>query len=394
LIVLCLNCGSSSLKFAVLDANRDRVVRRLAEGEVERIGATASLQLQAEGEKRDTKSVDASDIDGALAIAIQALEEHEILRDIQAAGHRVVHGGPKLKEPTRINDDALRALEEATELAPLHNRPALAGISSARSHLPDLPMVAVFDTALYAGLPPRASTYALPARLTDKYAIQRYGFHGLAHRSMLESFQLLRPDLSSGRVVSLQLGSGCSATASLGGRPIDTSMGFTPLEGLIMGTRSGDFDPAILLYLMQKENLSPQQVDGILNSESGLLGLSGVSPDLRDVEQAAAAGNERARLAIEVFCYRIIKYIGAYIAVLHGLDAILFGGGIGERSPNVRARICEELGWAHVVLDPVENGASMTGHAQVSASESRDEIWVMQVDEEGVMAQDVVRCLS
>ena len=255
-------------------------------------------------------------------------------------------------------------------------------------------MVAVFDTAFYADLPARASTYALPARLTEKYSIQRYGFHGLAHRSMLESFRLLRPDLDSGRVISLQLGSGCSATASLGGRPMDTSMGFTPLEGLIMGSRSGDIDPAIPLYLMEKEGLSPRQMEAILNGESGLLGLSGISSDLRDVEQAAAAGNEQARLAVDVFCYRITKYVGAYIAVLHGLDAILFGGGIGERSADVRARICEELGWANVALDPTKNAGAIDGHTRVSASGSGVEVWVMQVDEEGMMAQDVVRCLS
>jgi acetate kinase len=393
LIVLCLNCGSSSLKFAVLDADQGRVVRRLADGEVERIGASASLGLQVEGEERSTKSVDASDIDSALRAAIQVLEEHELLRDILAVGHRVVHGGPRLREPTWINDDTLRAIEEATELAPLHNRPALAGIASARAHLPHLPMVAVFDTAFYAGLPLRASTYALPSDLTDKYGIRRYGFHGLAHRSMLESLRALSPDLRRGRVVSLQLGSGCSATASLGGQPVDTSMGFTPLEGLIMGTRSGDIDPAVPLYLMEKENLSPQQIEAVLNKESGLLGLSGIS-DMRDLEEAAAASDERAKLALEVFCYRITKYIGAYMAALHGIDAVLFGGGIGERSPDVRARVCDELGWAGVALDPVKNSSPIADHAQVSATGAKVEVWVMKVDEEGVMAKDVAHCLA
>jgi acetate kinase len=393
LIVLCLNCGSSSLKFAVLDADQGRVVRRLADGEVERIGASASLGLQVEGEERSTKSVDASDIDSALRAAIQVLEEHELLRDIQAVGHRVVHGGPRLREPTWINDDTLRAIEEATELAPLHNRPALAGIASARAHLPHLPMVAVFDTAFHAGLPLRASTYALPSDLTDKYGIRRYGFHGLAHRSMLESFRALSPDLRRGRVVSLQLGSGCSATASLGGQPVDTSMGFTPLEGLIMGTRSGDIDPAVPLYLMEKENLSPQQIEAVLNKESGLLGLSGIS-DMRDLEEAAAASDERAKLALEVFCYRITKHIGAYMAALHGIDAVLFGGGIGERSPDVRARVCDELGWADVALDPVKNSSPIADHAQVSATGAKVEVWVMKVDEEGVMAKDVAHCLA
>jgi acetate kinase len=254
-------------------------------------------------------------------------------------------------------------------------------------------MVATFDTAFYADLPEEARLYALPRELSERLGIRRYGFHGLAHRYMVTRFRALRPEVGQPRLVTLQLGNGCSATASADGRPLDTSMGFTPLEGLIMGTRSGDLDPALPLFLAESEKLTPAEVDSLLNTRSGLLGLSGISHDMRDLLAASRRGEASAELAIAAFCLRVRKYVGAYLSVLGGADAIVFGGGIGEHSPEIRARICGGMEWAGLRLNLGANDAALGGEERISTDASPVEAWVLSVNEAAIIAEDVYTCL-
>jgi acetate kinase len=331
----------------------------------------------------------------AMRRALSLLEAEDLLGDIEALGHRVVHGGPRFNSPVRIDDEVIAAIDAVSELAPLHNEPALRAIQAARDHLgDDRPMVATFDTAFFTALPEVASAYAIPRDLAEKHAIRRYGFHGLAHRYMVQRFRQLRPDVRSPRLITLQLGNGCSATASVDGRPIDTSMGFTPLEGLVMGTRSGDIDPSLPLYLAEKEALSTTEVASLLNKRSGLLALSGRSQDMRDLEAAAREGDERSRLAIDVFSYRVKKYVGAYLAALGGADGIIFGGGIGEHSAAVRERVCAGMEWAGIRLDPRRNGVAGDGEARITDDTSAIDCWVVAVDEAAIIAVDVYGCLT
>jgi acetate kinase len=304
----------------------------------------------------------------------------------------VVHGGPRLRDAVLIDDSVLAAIEDATELAPLHNGPALEAIRAARLLFGDaMPMVAVFDTAFYADLPDVAREYALPQELRHRLQIRRYGFHGLAHRYMIERYRALRPNVPEPRLITLQLGNGCSATASRDGRPLDTSMGYTPAEGLIMGTRSGDIDPLLPLLMMERAGMTAEGVEVVLNKEAGLLGLSGISNDMRDL---LAAGDARADLAVRAFCYRVTKYIGAYMAVLRGADAVVFGGGIGEHSPEVREAVCEPLAWCGVALDGALNRRQQDDDWFVSSAGSSVEVLVSHVDEASVMARDAVRALE
>jgi acetate kinase len=286
-----------------------------------------------------------------------------------------------------------REIESLSRLAPLHNEPALKAIQAVSSELKQAPAVAVFDTSFYADLQDHVALYALPGPLSEKYDIRRYGFHGLAHRAMIQRYQQLHPNSGSQRLITLQLGNGCSATASAAGLPVETSMGFTPLEGLIMGTRSGDLDPSIPLFLAEQEQMAPSEVEALLNRRSGLLGLSGRSSDMRDLLQAADQGLAGARLAIDAFCHRIRKYVGAYLAVLGGADAIVFGGGIGQNSPELRAQICKGFAWAGIELDAGRNNALHISEARISADGSPVETWVMDVDEAAVIAHDVQQCL-
>jgi acetate kinase len=314
---------------------------------------------------------------------------------VDAIAHRGVHGGPRFHAAVRIDDDVVRAIEQASELAPLHNGPALEAIRAARGvFATGVPMVAAFDTSFFADLPDVAREYALPQDVRDKLQIRRYGFHGLAHRYMIERYRALRPDVARPRLVTLQLGSGCSATASLDGRPLDTSMGFTPLEGLIMGTRSGDIDPMLPLLLAEQGGMSVNEVEALLNKKSGLLGLSGRSNDMRDLQTAAAEGDAAAGLALRAFCYRIVKYIGAYMAVLAGADAIVFGGGIGERSAEVRAAVCDAFAWCGLELDAALNSSVGDDDTFISAAGARLEALVVRVDEASVIARDVLQVLN
>ncbi|MEO8456482.1 MAG: acetate/propionate family kinase [Chloroflexota bacterium] len=393
--ILTINCGSSTLKFDIIDVDASGELNaRAATGIVERIGAAATVSLSV-GSQKLSHEASAKDYGEAFAAAVALLEQMDLVSGVEAVGHRVVHGGTYFRAPATISQAVVKAIEDASNLAPLHNRPALSAIREARSQFGDqIPMVATFDTAFYASLPAVASLYALPRELSEKHGIRRFGFHGLAHRYMTERFRKLRPEIGEPRIISLQLGHGCSATASIAGKPVDTSMGFTPLEGLIMGTRSGDVDPSIPLFIGEKEGLTFTEVESLLNTKSGLLGLSGVSGDMREVLQAAQAGNADADLAVRAFCYWARKYVGAYLAVLGGSEAIVFGGGIGENIAEVRDGICAGLGWAGLKLDPKRNGAVSERDALVSAKGSSMEAWVVHVDEAAMIAQDTVKCLS
>ena len=321
----------------------------------------------------------------------------DLLRDlaksgIDAIGNRVVHGGPRLSRHVQIDDEVVREIQAADDLAPLHNKAALEIIQLARSEFPTTPSVAVFDTVFFSDLPQVASTYAIPRGLADKYSIRRYGFHGLAHQAMCQRYAAAS-GASTRRLITLQLGSGCSAAAVRDGKPIDTSMGFTPLEGLAMSTRCGDVDPAITAFLVDREHLPAGKVCELLYHESGLLGISGISGDTRELERRRAS-DPRAALALDVFCYRIRKYIGAYLAVLGGADAIVFGGGIGQNSASIRSEICRGLEWCGVRVDEQRNLRARGREGRISSDESQIAVWVVEVDEERIIAEETYKVVS
>ena len=326
--------------------------------------------------------------------ALLRLLPGEARRSIEAVGHRVVQGGA-FSLPAVIDAEVIRAIEAGQRLAPLHNRPSLEGIVASREELPDVPMVAVFDTTFHNTLPQYASHYALPQELTLKHGLRRYGYHGIAHRSMTERYaELAGASPDSVSLITLQLGNGCSATAVRDGISVDTSMGFTPLEGLVMGTRPGDVDPGALSYLLREAGVSVGELDDILNHRSGLLGISGSSGDMAALLAEEAQGHPRAHDAIEMFCYRARKYIGAYVAVLGRVDAVVFGGGIGERSPEIRRRICEPLEPLGIRIDGERNTAMIGAEGRISANDSRIAAWVIPSDEERIIARDTFDLLA
>lgn len=307
--------------------------------------------------------------------------------------HRIVHGGARLTQPCRIDTAVEKEIEALTPLAPLHQPAALALLRAAREELgPAVAQFAVFDTSFYCNMPVTAKTYALPVFLREKYGVRRYGFHGIAHESMLESWQGAQPAAVSGaRVISLQLGAGCSVTASIGGQPVETSMGFSPLEGLVMATRSGDVDPGALLYLQTHGGIAPSELMDMLNRRSGLLGLSGLSGN---VSELLASNLDAAHVALDVYCHRITRYLGAYLAVLGGADAILFGGGVGENSAAIRARVLATLGFAGITIDPDRNNACHGTDAMLSVPDAPVQVWVFSVDEARIMARSALALLD
>ena len=386
--ILTVNCGSSSLKFQVVDADAGAAV---LQGEVASIGRDARLRLAVGGERRED-AVEAADQAQAAALVTLTLQEtpHP---PIDAVAHRVVHGG-RFHEPLRLDAAGLAAIESAAALAPLHNGPALAAARAFATLLPDVPAVAVFDTAFHATLPEKARRYAIDRELADRHGIRRYGFHGLAHAYMAARWsQLSGRALTESRLITLQLGSGCSACAIAGGRSVDTSMGFTPLEGLVMETRSGDIDAAIVPFLSAAELVPAGTVESWLNERSGLQGLAG-RRDMRDLLAAEAKGDSDAAAAIEMFVYRVQKYIGAYLMVLGGADAIVFGGGVGENAPEIRRRIVGALGWLGVDLDATANAGAAGIDARLSAPASAIEVWAIAVDEGKMLAREAARVLS
>ncbi len=315
---------------------------------------------------------------------------------VPVVGHRVVHGGERYTGAIRVTDEVLSEIELLNHLAPLHNPPSVAVMRVCRRELGSAaPMAAVFDTAFFAKLPASARGYALPADWRQAHGIRRYGFHGIAHRYLYERFlEIAGAGSRTSRVITLQLGHGCSATALHEGTPLETSMGFTPLEGLIMATRPGDVDPGALLHLARTAGLTFETLDDGLNRRSGLLGLSGTSADMRELLELEAGGHAGARLAVEAFCHRVRKYLGAYMAVLGGVDAVLFGGGIGENSPVIRDRICRDMEWCGIRLQREQNAASLGTEARIDSGELPCRVYVIPVDEEWLIAQETLRCLT
>jgi acetate kinase len=398
--VLILNSGSSSLKFRAVDvvdpANATEPKRRAPlAGAVEGIGGTAALRMNHEGVSSPEQQWTVPDH----AVAVDWLFRTASLDGIQAIGHRIVHGGERFDRSIVLDADALTEIERLSELAPLHIPACLATIRASRAQVgPHVPMVGVFDTAFHRTLPERARRYAIPDDLADRHAVRRYGFHGIAHASLAAGYvRSAGRSLHDARLITLHLGSGCSITAISEGRSVDTSMGFTPLEGLVMGTRCGDIDPSVVPYLARREGVSPEVIGQWLNQRSGLLGVSGLSGDMRVLLAAKSRGESRAERAIELFCYRARKYIGAYLAALGGADAVVFGGGIGERAPAIRASICEGMAWCGLALDLDRNAKAVDLLPGTGARISRDDAslaaYVIAADEETWIAQETVRCL-
>jgi acetate kinase len=397
--VLVINVGSTSVKYQLYEMDTETT---LARGGVERVGSDAAEHKFAVGASKGAAAVKA----GTVAEALTAVLTHltgsggpvSDVSELRAVGHRVVHGGEKLVKPVVVTEDVKEVIRACARFAPIHNPANLIGIEAAQACLPKATHVAVFDTAFHGDLPAHAFMYALPYDLYLEKGLRRYGFHGPSHQFMAAmAAEHLKTDPSKLKLITCHLGGGASVAAIDGGRSVDTSMGMTPLEGLVMGTRSGDVDPALALVL-GKEGMTPDQVDDLLNRKSGLLGLSGISADFRDIEKAAAAGNDRAKLAMEVFIHRVKKYIGAYAAVLGGADAIVFTGGIGENSGRVRAAVCDGLVYMGVVLDPEKNGSaeprSSGGVVDIAGTRAPTRVLVVATDEERMIAREVVRTIA
>ena len=405
--VLVLNSGSSSLKFQVIATDLERIKGhkddRLCRGEVERIGGEAIVTFQKGGEARQKFTAPLRDISATLDYLVRwiasdrsGIAEIQSPSDIHAVGHRVVHGGELFTESVVINDQVLRGIEDCIDLAPLHNPNNVKGILAARELLGKaVPQVAVFDTAFHHSMPEQAYLYAVPYHLYRRHRIRRYGFHGTSHRYVAYRYRALRElTREQTHVITLHLGNGCSAAAIRGGQSVDTSMGMTPLEGLVMGTRSGDIDPAIVNLIATKEGMSTPEVDTLLNTQSGLLGISGLTNDMRVLQaELKEHDDRRVRLAIEVFCYRARKYIGAFLACMGGTDAVVFTGGIGENSPDIRARICDGLQWAGLTVDNDRNQQMVGAEGKISTENSKLLAYVIPTDEELLIARDTVRCI-
>jgi acetate kinase len=390
--VMVINSGSSSIKYKVFDMNEGSV---LASGLLERIGeGTSSLThsgRDANGEMKEARQTGkVADHRQGLGKIVQILRQSGVVGDpseLAGIGHRVVHGGEDFKEPTLVNDDVVASIRRNIPLAPLHNPANLIAIEAALEDVPHIPQVAVFDTAFHQSIPPMAFHYAIPYELYSTYRVRRYGFHGTSHQYVAtQAAAHLGRSLDSLNLITLHLGNGASVAAIEKGRSVDTSMGLTPLEGLIMGTRSGDIDPAIHFYLLRETGQSPEELESLLNKQSGLKGICGVN-DMREVQQKAKAGDERARLAIDMYCYRIKKYIGAYFAVLGIVDALVFTAGIGEHSAQTRDLTCQGLAGLGIVVDPEKNRKQSDGPFDIQAESSSVKILVIPTDEELQIAQ-------
>ena len=405
--VLVLNSGSSSLKFQVIATDLDRINRhqdeRICRGEVERIGGEAIVTFQRGAEPRRKFTAPLRDISVALDYLVRyiasdksGVSQIKSSADIHAVGHRVVHGGEMFSESALIDGKVLQGIEDCIDLAPLHNPNNIKGIVAARELFgKDIPQVAVFDTAFHHSIPEQAYLYAVPYHLYRRHRIRRYGFHGTSHRYVAFRYRALRElTREQTNIITLHLGNGCSAAAIRQGNSVDTSMGMTPLEGLVMGTRSGDLDPAIVNLIATKEGMSPSEVDMLLNTQSGLLGISGLTNDMRLLQsELKENADRRVQLAIAVFCYRARKYIGAFLAAMGGADAVIFTGGIGENSPEIRARICEDMEWAGLMIDPARNLQTIGQEGLISSDDSRLLAYAIPTDEELLIARDTVRVI-
>lgn len=412
--ILVINSGSSSIRFCIMEMSSAQAItshdtsRVWIRGTLQGIGTDASLDIS----ERETIIFQSSNhienheqafkwIFDSLRRLQQSGDMKSDIDQVEGVGHRVVHGGHRFSQSTVLDDEVLHEIEQLNDLAPLHNPACLAGIHGARAFLNDsVPMVAVFDTTFHHTLPEYAATYAIPHELAERHHIRRYGFHGIAHASLADSYVThTGKTLNDQRLITMQLGNGCSMTAIAFGKSIETSMGFTPSEGLMMGTRSGDLDPSIISYLVKKEQVPVIGVQNWLNEHSGLLGVSGRTNDMRQILRAANHEEDaRSKLAIDMFCYRIRKYLGAYLAVLGGADAIVFGGGIGEGAPEIRAQICKEMEWCGLQLDKKHNQAAVGltpgSVAKISPDGTDIAAFVIGTDEESWLASETARCLS
>ena len=391
--ILVLNCGSSSVKYQLFDMADESV---LAKGIVERIGMTDAILTHRPtgGEKyRQVQAI----LEHTTAIKVVAAAlvnpDHGVLKDIaeiDSVGHRVVHGGEKFTASTIVDEGVKDAIEEYFDLAPLHNPAHLRGILAVEETMDDVPQVVVFDTAFHSTIPKYAYLYGLPYTLYQRYRIRRYGFHGTSHKFVAaRAAELMGRPLEDVKIITCHLGNGASITAVNGGKSVDTSMGFTPLEGLIMGTRCGDIDPAIIPFVMAKEDSTISEVDSMLNKHSGVLGITGLSSDMRDLEDAAAEGDERAQLGLDMYCYRVRKYIGAYAAAMNGVDAIVFTAGVGECGPIPRSMICPELSYLGADFD-LEVNDFKAQEREISKPDSKVKLYVIPTNEELVIARDTL----
>ena len=389
-MILVLNCGSSSLKFSLFDQEEQTSLSGL----IERIGADESELVLIRGGEEERHGVRAVDHVEAMARMHEVFcEMYQDASAIEAVGHRIVHGGERFVEATLITPEVEEGIATCAALAPLHNPAHLAGIRAAREYFAALPHIAVFDTAFHQTLPEQAYLYALPYELYEQEGIRRYGFHGTSHRYVAQrAAALLQVESFTG--ITCHLGNGASLAAISNGRSVDTSMGLTPLEGVAMGTRSGDVDPAVIFHLARQRGMEIDEIERLLNNESGLLGLSGSSQDMREIEEAALGGDQRSRLALEVFSYRVRKYIGAYFAVLGRIDALVFTGGIGEKSASIRRWVVQGLEGLGLELDRARNRAVSGGEGEISAFDSRVRVLVVPTNEELVIAQEVREVLS
>ena len=395
--ILVLNCGSSSVKYQLFDMTDESV---LAKGLVERIGMTDAILTHTTTGKDKYRHVQVIlEHTAAIKVVTDALThpQHGVLKDvheIDAVGHRVVHGAEKFTASSIVTEDVKEAIQECIEIAPLHNPPNLKGILAAENAMPGVPQVVVFDTAFHSSIPKYAYLYGLPYTLYQKYRIRRYGFHGTSHKFIAQrAAKLVQKPITELKIITCHLGNGASITAIDQGKSIDTSMGFTPLEGLIMGTRSGDIDPAIIPYVMAKEEITIGEVDAMLNKHSGMIGITGLSSDMRDIEDAAAEGDSRAQLGLEMYTYRIRKYIGAYAAAMNGVDVIAFTAGVGENGPIPRGLICPHLTFLGAEFDPALNDFKGK-EREISTPTSRVKLWVIPTNEELMIARDTMELVG
>ncbi|MDP1677400.1 MAG: acetate kinase [Bacteroidota bacterium] len=398
--ILVLNCGSSSVKYQLIEVDKKLF---LAKGSIERIGMSGAVLTNTRADGDEIK-ISGDILDHTTAIeyilAVLLSKNHGVITsksEIHAVGHRVVHGGETFTGSVLIDESVIKGIRDNFEIAPLHNPHNLRGINACETHLPDIPQVAVFDTAFHHEMPPHAYIYGIPYSFYSQYKIRRYGFHGTSHEYVAQrAAELLRKDLKKMKIITCHLGNGCSITAIDKGISIDTSMGFTPLEGLLMGTRSGDIDTSVILYIMAKEGLNYSEANTLLNKHSGLQGISGVSSDMREVIKEMNEGNKKAKLAFDIFCYRVKKYVGSYVAALGGLDALVFTGGIGENSPDVRKAICDNLEYLGIEFDKSAN-SSKEKEKVITSEKSKATVFVIPTNEELMIAlesKEVVKSIK
>jgi acetate kinase len=388
--ILVINCGSSSLKYQLIDSETEAV---LAKGLCERIGIDGKFTYQPAGGAKQVSDIDQPDHKKSVSLVLEALTNPtdgviKDLSEIGAVGHRVVHGGEKFASSTLITDDVMKAIEECNDLAPLHNPANIIGINACKELMPGVPMVAVFDTAFHQTMPAEAYLYGIPYEYYTKYGVRKYGFHGTSHSYVSKRVaEILGLDYNKAKIVVCHLGNGASICAVDGGKSVETSMGLTPLMGLIMGTRSGEIDPGAMEFIANKENLDLKGVMNILNKKSGILGLSGVSSDFRDIDEAIAAGNAQAKAAKDAFIHRVVSYVGGYIAVMNGVDAIVFTAGIGENDKGVRTEVCKHFGYLGINIDEEKN--SIRGEdVVISTADSKVKVLVVPTNEELMIARD------